>query len=377
MNLERTGFKLKNGGRPTQKLRQVVALSLIKDMGPMSFKNGLMAFGSVEGILGASGAQWRQVKGLSRLSRREFEERKLLKMADVEIEKAFKQDAEILTFFDEHYPALLKEIHDPPILLFVKGQLPTSQKLNIAIVGSRAASLYGLKMTESIARDLALAGMVIVSGLAKGIDGAAHQGALNAKGLTIAVLGSGLSKIYPAENKKMAHQIAQTGALISEYPMDMAPLKENFPMRNRIISGLSRAVLVAEAREKSGALITADLALEQGREVYALPGQADSAKSCGSNWLLKQGAHFVTGAEDILQDFCMTSRVKKPARSKNIPVNEEESQILKFLEGEAPLHMDEIVAKSQLPAVKTMVLLSGLALKGVVQELPGKYFTGK
>ena len=361
--------------KPTQKLRQTVALSLMKGMGAISFKNGLLAFGSVEGILGASAAEWRTVQGLARLDRREMEAKKLLEKADQEIEKAFRQETDILTFFDERYPAFLKEIHDPPILLFVKGKLPSSQKLNIAIVGSRLASSYGLKMAESIAHDLAAAGLVVVSGLAQGIDTAAHRGALKAKGLTLAVLGGGISRLYPAENKKMAAEIVQAGALISEYPMDMEPKPGYFPMRNRIISGLSRAVLVAEAREKSGALITVDQALEQGREVYALPGPADSAKSEGSNRLLKQGAHFVTGAEDILQDFHVTSAGNK--RNKRIPVTEEESQLLDFLEGEAPMHMDDIVAKSKMAAVKTMVLLSGLALKGAVRELPGKYFTGK
>jgi DNA processing protein len=346
-------------------------------MGPVAFKNGLMAFGSLEKILGASEAEWRKVQGLARLERRELEERKLLDAADREIEKALKQEVEIITFFDESYPELLKEIYDPPILLFAKGKLPSSQKLNIAIVGSRLASLYGLKMAESIAYDLALSAMVIVSGLAKGIDAAAHRGALAAKGLTIAVLGSGLSRIYPSDNKKMAAQIGQTGALLSEYPMDAAPRRENFPMRNRIISGLSRAVLVAEAREKSGALITADLALDEGREVYALPGHVDSVKSRGSNWLLKQGARFVTGSVDILRDFHLTPGEPKPAGKKNILVTEEESQLLQCLEGESPLHMDEIVSKSQMAPVKTMVLLSGLALKGAVRELPGKYFIRK
>ena len=363
--------------RPTQKLRQTVALSLVKDMGPMAFKNALTVFGSIDRILGATAAEWRTVKGLARLNRHELEDRKLLEKADVEIEKAFRQKVDVLTFFDAAYPSFLKEIHDPPILLFVKGKLPSSQKLNIAIVGSRMASLYGLKMAESIAQNLATSGLVVVSGLARGIDSAAHRGALKAKGLTLAVLGGGLARIYPAENKKMAAQIAQTGALISEYPMDMESLRAHFPVRNRIISGLSRAVLVAEAREKSGALITADLALEQGREVYALPGQADSAKSFGSNWLLKQGAHFVTSAEDILQDFHITPSGKRTARNRSISVTEEESQLLSCLEGEAPMHMDEIVAKSRMEAVKTMVILSGLALKGVVRELPGKYFTGK
>ncbi len=346
-------------------------------MGPVTFKNAVEAFGSPEGIFGASEAEWRKVQGLARLNRAELDEKKLLAAADREIEKAVNNDTDIITLFDRRYPAILKEIHDPPILLFVKGKLPPSQKLNIAIVGSRLASLYGLKMAESIAHDLAASGMVVVSGLARGIDASAHRGALTAKGLTLAVLGSGLSQVYPTENRKMADQIAQCGALLSEYPMDVCPHPGNFPMRNRIISGLSRAVLVAEAREKSGALITADLALEEGREVYALPGQADNLKSRGSNWLLKQGAHFVTSAEDILRDFNLMPGAKKQTRRKNISVTEEESQILRCLEGEAPLHMDEIVAKSQMAPVKTMVLLSGLALKGAVQELPGKYFTGK
>ena len=356
-------------------MRQTVALSLVKGMGPMAFKHALTVFGSVEGTLAATAAEWRKVQGLSRLDRREIEQRKLLEQADKEIEKAFTRQTDILTFFDDRYPAFLKEIHDPPILLFVKGKLPPSQKLNVAIIGSRAASLYGLKMAESIAHDLAVSGLVIVSGLAKGIDTAAHRGALKARGLTLAVLGGGISKLYPAENKKLAEQIVEKGAVISEYPMDMPPDPGYFPVRNRIISGLSRAVLVAEAREKSGALITADLALEQGREVYALPGHADSAKSQGSNRLLKQGAHFITGAEDILMDLHVTPGRK--ATNKRIPVTEEESQLLSYLEGEAPMHMDDIVAKSRLEPVKTMVLLSGLALKGAVRELPGKYFTGK
>jgi DNA processing protein len=347
----------------TQKLRQVVALTLVPEMGPVAFKNGLTAFGSLEGLLGA------------RISERRRE--KIFDAADREIEKAFSRKVSLVTFFDEEYPSELKEIYDPPILLYVQGHWPAPVHPKIAVVGSRQASLYGLRMAETIARDLAASGAVVVSGLAKGIDTAAHRGALSAKGLTLAVQGCGLSTVYPHENKKIAQEIVERGALVSEYSMDIAPKAGNFPVRNRIISGLSRAVFVAEAREKSGALITADLALEQGRDVYALPGQADSAKSQGSNHLLKQGARFITGAEDILQDYAMEFRKSKGVSRKKIAVTDEEKKMLRCLEGVEALHLDDLIEKSEFPAPKAIGLLSMLTLKGAVQELPGKYFIGK
>ena len=362
----------------TQKLRQTLALTLIPGMGPVAFKNGLMSFGSLEGIFSAKASDWRGVEWLSRLNKSCLDDPKLFEEVDKEIERALKEKVRILTFFDEEYPSELKEIHDPPIVLYVQGELPPKQHLRVAVVGSRLASLYGLKMAEEISRDLAGSGAVVVSGLAKGIDSAAHKGALSAKGLTVAVLGSGLSQLYPPENKKMAQQIAASGALLSEYSMNILPKAGNFPVRNRIISGLSRAVFVAEAREKSGALITADLALEQGRDVYALPGQADSVKSRGSNSLLRQGARFITCAEDLLEDYKIEfQRSKNAASRKNVSVSEEERTLLACLQGLEPLHLDELIEKSELPAGKAMDVLSVLALKGAGRELPGKYFVEK
>ena len=360
----------------TQTLRQTLALSLIPGMGPVVFKNAMTVFGSLERIFGASAAQWSQLQWHSRIPKSALENPRLFEEVDREIERAVKEKAFIVTLFDEEYPSELKEIYDPPILFYVKGSWPVKQHPRIAVVGSRLASLYGLKMAEQISRDLAASGAVVVSGLAKGIDTAAHQGALSAKGVTFAVMGCGLSTIYPSDNKKLAERITESGALISEYGMKIGPNPGHFPFRNRIISGLSRAVLVAEAREKSGALITADQALEQGRDVYALPGPADSAKSQGSNRLLKQGARFITGAEDILQDYALEFRKAKLSKKK-MAVTEEEKKLLRCLEGLEPLHLDTLLEKSELPVGKAMGLLSVLAIKGAVQELPGKYFIGK
>ena len=362
----------------TQKLRQMLALTLVPNMGPVAFKNGLMAFGSLEGIFGAPASEWRRVEWLARLNKSVLDEPKIFEEADKEIERALKEKVSIISFFDEAYPSELKEIHDPPIVLYVKGELPAKDLLRIAVVGSRYASSHGLKLAEQISHDLANSGVAVVSGLAKGIDTAAHRGALSAKAPTVAVLGSGLSLIYPPENKKIASEIASTGALISEYSMTLPPKPGNFPVRNRIISGLSRAVLVAEAREKSGALITADLALEQGRDVYALPGPADSVKARGSNSLLKQGARFVTSAQDILEDYGIESKGARSAASrKKISVTDEEKKLLECLEGLESLHLDDLIVKSEFPAGKAMGLLSVLALKGAVRELPGKYFAEK
>ena len=279
----------------TERLRQLLVLRLLK-MDARTFHKALATFGSVEGVLRAKKSESTDA---------------VWKAADKEIELASSSGVRIVTFFDEDYPALLKEIFDPPTHLYIKGELPANSDTCLAVVGSREASVHGLDMAHAMGRDLAAAGAVVVSGLARGIDSAAHRGALEAKGRTVAVLGCGLSRMYPPENKKLSEEIAKHGAVVSEFPMKEGPKLHHFPMRNRIISGLSRALVVVEAREKSGALITVGCALEQGREVYALPGNAGSKKTLGSNGLLKQGAALVTDASDILLDFGLVPKEKR------------------------------------------------------------------
>jgi len=359
----------------TQRLRQVLALRLVKDMGPRAFANGLLAFGSLEGFFQNSAKNWAKVEGLCRLDPAGLATKACWEAVDGQIETAASQKTDIVTFYDKEYPVLLKEIHDPPMLLYVKGTLPANNNVYLAMVGSREATSHGLEMAVSIARDLAGAGAVIVSGLARGIDAAAHRGALEA-GRTVAVLGSGISKIYPSENRKLAEVISEKGAVISEFPMETGPLPQYFPMRNRIISGLSRAVIVVEARQKSGALITVDFALEQGRDVYALPANAGSKKAEGSNELLKQGARFVTSSEDILNDFHLKKHLARGnSRKKRVALDPEEKELIRLLRRDETMHLDELVEKSELSPQKAMTLLTSLAVKGAVKELPGKYFT--
>ncbi len=217
-----------------------------------------------------------------------------------ELEQIKANNTTIITIEDEEYPALLKEIYDPPVVLYLKGDVSVFQNKMLGIIGCRRASTYGLKQADQIAKSLAKCGISIVSGMARGIDTAAHKGALLGQGKTIAVLGSGFNNIYPFENKTLFEQIAENGAVISEFSLNTAPLRENFPRRNRIISGLCQAIVVVEAAQKSGSLITADLALSQGREVFAVPGGANSFNAQGTNKLIKEGAKLVENAQDII-----------------------------------------------------------------------------
>ena len=334
-------------------------MTLVPNFGPRAFQALLETYSSLERILKENP---------------KYSDADLLKKADQEIEKAMKKKVEIVTFFDERYPKALKMIYDPPVLLYVKGELPDDALLHIGVVGSRLTSLYGQKIAKKISGDLAERGAVIVSGMAVGIDAAAHRGALLVGGLTVAVLGSGLSRIYPPENEKLFHEIAEKGVVISEYPMEMKPLKQNFPIRNRIISGLSRALLVVEAKRNSGALITADLALEQGREVYAMPGQADAPTAGGSNGLLKEGAKLVTSAEDILEDLGVQSL--KPAEVPVVDLSEDERGIFSLL-GRKPLHVDELIDQAASEPKRVISILSRLEMKGLIRQLPGKNFIKK
>ena len=291
-----------------------------------------------------------------------------------------KIDAKAVNIFDDDYPENLKTIYSPPILLYMKGEIKPEDADAIAIVGTRQPSHYGISTCERLANQLALRGITVISGLARGIDTMAHRGAIKS-GRTIAVLGSGLNYIYPSENRKLAEQICEKGALVSEFPMDTPPYRFNFPRRNRVICGLSLGVLVVEASERSGSLITASFSLDENRELFAIPGQADSRTSMGTNNLIKQGAKLVEDVDDIIIEIENSLRYKNIPKKKTeqsiaIPdsvLTDDEKRIKSFLSYE-PLYIDELARKSNMSVSKINSLLLSLELKNVIKELPGKNF---
>ncbi|MDD5495783.1 MAG: DNA-processing protein DprA [Candidatus Omnitrophica bacterium] len=296
-----------------------------------------------------------------------------------------------ITIDDKEYPANLKNIHRPPQALYVNGSFLAQDETAVALVGSRRASQYGLETCERLAYELALRGVTVVSGMARGIDSAAHRGALKAKGRTIAVMGSGHNHIYPPENDKLYNQIAATGAVVTEYESDMQPLPGNFPQRNRIISGLALGVVVVEAARNSGALITADFAAEQGRDVFAVPGKISSTTSSGTNELIKDGARLDQSADDIMEELSLVeinplSGDEKTGKDEAIArktksyiynsLTEDERKIYKSLSDE-PLYIDELLSKAGVERQRASKVLLNLELKNLIKQLPGKQFVRK
>lgn len=356
----------------------LVSLNLVLDIGSIRLNKLLEFFGKPENILKATAKQLMMVFGIGEKIAYKICR---LKKEDLERELIFakKYNLKIITLDDQGYPEILKNIPDPPIVLYVKGELKEEDKLALAIVGSRRASFYGLTQAHNFARDLSQVGFTIVSGMARGIDTYAHQGALKAGGRTIAVLGSGFNHLYPQENKELAEEIAKNGAVISEFPVDTLPLKQNFPRRNRVISGLSLGVLVVEAARNSGALITADFALEQGREVFALPGKVDSQNTFGTHELIKQGAKLVSSKEDILEEFALPvtksyATQKRPEENLDSGLdNGQEYEIYNLISGQS-IQLDDLVQKTNLEILRIAPLLLKLEMKGLIRELPGKRF---
>ncbi|MBI5888032.1 MAG: DNA-protecting protein DprA [Deltaproteobacteria bacterium] len=291
-----------------------------------------------------------------------------------ELKFAQKHGVKILTMDDAAYPAQLKEIYDPPALLYVKGAMYDYKAVPaVAVVGTRHPTHYGLKMSEVIGRDLAGMGVAVISGMARGCDTAAHKGALSVDGMTAAVLGTGIDEVYPKENKRLYEEIAEKGVLISEFPMGAKPQPYNFPQRNRIISGLSKAVCVVEAPSRSGALMTARLALDYNREVVAVPGPVTSPKSAGTNKLIKDGAPLVENAQDIMNALGLL--ISSRATPGGAPeAKGDERLVLAALGGEA-VHIDEVMAKTGLAATKAMSLLLEMELKGLIKQMPGMQFS--
>jgi len=289
---------------------------------------------------------------------------------------------------DQEYPKILKNIHKPPRELYINGSFKEEDSNAIAIVGSRRATAYGLEMAERIAFDTASRGVTVVSGMARGIDSAAHRGAIKAKGRTIAVMGSGHGHIYPTENKKLYDEIAELGAVITEFENDVAPLPRNFPIRNRIISGLSLGLVVVEAARNSGALITAGYALEQNREVFAVPGKISSATSAGTHDLIKDGARLIQSVDDIFEELqlhevrpvvgkdkdLVNSKISKMTKAYIYnSLNDDERKVYKILDDE-PLYIDDVVKKAKIPLCKISKVILSLEIKKLIKQLPGKQF---
>jgi len=349
------------------------AFNLIDGIGPIAFKKLLAYFDSLEKAWSANLNQFAQAGLEDSLIKQIKEQRPKIK-PDKEMEKLAKGSIDLITLQDKNYPKLLKEIYTPPALLYIRGKLEPADEFSLGIVGTRKLSLYGQQATPFMASELARAGLTIISGLAKGIDSLAHRAALSAGARTIAVLGSGLDKIYPSKNQRLAEEISQNGAVISEFPLGTQPLAQHFPQRNRIISGLSLGILVVEAPERSGALITAKDALEQNRDVFAIPGPIFSQNSYGTNNLIKMGAKLVSQANDILEELNLNLlTVSSLADKKIVPDNQEEALILKQLSSQ-PIHIDKIIKQTKLSTAMVNSTLTLMEMKGKVRNLGGNNY---
>jgi len=356
-----------------------LSLCLIPGLGNTTIKRLLEAFGNPEDIFRADLSELGSIEGVRRDVAHEILKRRFASDAERELRKVERCNARIITFMDPLYPKPLREIGSPPMLLYVKGKDIPLDKTFVAMVGSRNPTHYGIEAAKKIGMGLARRGAGVVSGLARGIDSASHIGCLRGGGVTIAVLGTGIDRIYPATNKELSEEIAENGVVLSEFPMGTPPEPRNFPIRNRIISGLSKGVAVVEATKKSGSLITASCALDQGREVFAVPGSIDSFKSTGTHFLIKQGAKLVENAEDILEEFGFRGRGVyeggdvRASAARPMGMNESEKKIYDII-GDYPIHIDQIVRRGELDPGQTSSILMKMELMGVVQQLPGKMF---
>ncbi len=373
----------------TTHLLEWLAISLTPGLGPTKARKLIEHFGSAEGVLHASLTEL-EGTGIQAVSAQSLATGKSAELAREEIARAAAADVIMISMDDPSYPARLKEIYDPPLILRVRGNAEVLTKPGIAMVGTRHPTPYGSGMAERLACDLAAQGLVIISGMARGVDTASHRGAISAKGKTIAVFGTGVDVIYPKENSRLSEQIlALDGALISEFPLGTFAAPQNFPIRNRIISGMSVGVLVVEAAEYSGTRITARCALEQNRDVFAVPGNVTNKNSWGPNTLIKQGAKLVATWEDVWEDLPPEVRLAlTPPASPESPGSSSaslfpdeglpphEKRILSLLKADESTHIDEIVERleNQLSSSEIFAALFELELAGKIRQMPGKNF---
>ncbi|MDH4231642.1 MAG: DNA-processing protein DprA [Nitrospirota bacterium] len=355
-------------------IRSWIGLSMVQDIGPVTSRKLLAAFGSPEAIFHADAEALHSVQGLSR--ERAGNIRKFNRWDEVDKYAGMigKKGISVVPFQDDRYPEVLREIEGAPIVLYMKGSYHPDDRFGIAVVGSRQHSPYGESVTQRISAELAAAGFTVISGLARGIDTLAHKSALAGGGRTIAVLGSGPDVCYPPENRGLTERIAASGCVISEFLPGTLPNRENFPRRNRLISGLSLGILVVEATDNSGSLITAGYALEQNKEVFAVPGNITSRNSEGTNKLIRQGAKIVLKAEDIIEELAPVLkgyiRIKK---KESAALQGDEERVCMMLSRE-PKHVDLISRESGLSVNQLLNLLLALELKGIVKQASGKRF---
>jgi DNA processing protein len=351
-----------------------MALSMVQNIGPVRARKLLSLLGSPQKIFSAPLDQLRNIEGIGPDRARNIGEFSRWDEIERQIQIMERCGIRATGLHDQSYPAMLREIDDAPVILYMKGESHHHDRYAIAVVGSRKLTHYGASIAEVISGDLASMGFTIVSGMARGVDSLAHRAALHAGGRTLAVLGCGIDIIYPPENKILMENIASAGCIISEFPPGTPPDKENFPRRNRMISGLSLGVVVIEATLDSGALITARYAIEQGREVFAVPGQVISKNSSGTNDLIRKGAVLTRNADDIIAELAPVLKGFIRAEEKGkIVVTKEEQHLCNLLSRE-PKQVDDISRESGLPSSKVLGILLGLELKGAVKQIMGKRF---
>ncbi len=350
-------------------LKYWVGFNIVPGIGPMRFKALLDYFGDVETAWRTDARELKEA-GLDRRSIDNLQKMRKKLSLDDEMEKLERAGAYAITWEDDAYPPLLRHIQSPPPLLYIKGRIRPEDEWAVAVVGTRRATVYGKEVTRQLVGGLARNKITVVSGLARGIDGQAHRAALEARGRTIAVLGHGIDIVYPAGHRELAAAIVENGALITDYPLGTQPEGRNFPPRNRIISGISKGVLVVECGERSGALITADYAAEEGREVFAVPGNIFNRGSKGVNRLIQEGAKPVLCIEDILEELNLTMVSQQAEVRAIVPENETESTLLQYISTE-PIHLDEVVRTSGLPTALVSSTLAMMELKGMVRRMEG------
>ena len=358
----------------------LVALNMIEHVGPVRVRQLLEHFGEAPAVLRASKSQLLQVRGIGEDTAEAIATWEKTIKLDEELKRISDFGCHILTQSDEDYPELLRQIYDPPIVLYVKGKLTAKDKNAVAMVGSRMTTHYGVETARKLAYQLAYVGVTVVSGGARGIDTAAHQGALSAKGRTVAVLGTGINIVFPPENAELFERIADSGAIITQFPFNRNADKQSFPIRNRIVAGMTLGTIVVEANLTSGALITANMAVENGRQIFAVPGRIDSPRSKGCHELIKKGAKLCEGAEDVLSEFeyLFPASNRPPGASETgvlpaLTLSENEQKVYDALSNEEST-TDEVIRRSGLPSSTVSVTLLGLEMKRLIKQLPGKLF---